>query len=67
MRLAHSAGSIVRRILVLPWICWELRGVVPAPSIKLVGPEHFGAAGENELHVPSETVGRFRHMLFTWN
>ena len=29
-------------------------------------PEPFGAVGEEELHVPSETIGRFRHMLFTW-
>ncbi|CRL24884.1 unnamed protein product [Penicillium camemberti] len=30
-------------------------------------PEPFGAVGEKELHVPSETIGRFRHMLFTWH
>ena len=29
--------------------------------------EPFGAVGENELHVPSETIGTLRHMLFTWN
>lgn len=30
-------------------------------------PEPFGAVGEKELHVPSESIGRFRHMLFTWH
>jgi hypothetical protein len=29
--------------------------------------EPFGAAGENGLHVLSETIGRFRHMPFTWH
>ncbi|EKV09144.1 hypothetical protein PDIG_57000 [Penicillium digitatum PHI26] len=30
-------------------------------------PGPFGAADKNELHVPSETIGSFRHMLSTWH
>ncbi|KAJ5184450.1 hypothetical protein N7491_007685 [Penicillium cf. griseofulvum] len=45
----------------------ELKAVVIVQSIKLVDTRNTSErVGENGLHVLSETIGRFRDMLFTW-